>query len=109
MRGSLRAEGVLRDRLCFGRVVPAADDRPRFGRALLPLVAKRISRSEGDLGTYPNNLGHEDDPGCFRCHDGEHATTDATVSIGQDCTSCHEPIAVEEPDPEILKTLQISG
>ena len=60
-------------------------------------------------GTYPNNLGHQDDPGCFRCHDGEHATTDATVSIGQDCSSCHEPIAVDEPDPEILKTLQISG
>jgi hypothetical protein len=60
-------------------------------------------------GTYPNNLGHEDDPGCFRCHDGEHATADATVSIGQDCSTCHEPIAVDEPDPEIVKTLQISG
>src|SRR5262249_35125439 len=23
-------------------------------------------------GTYPNNVGHEDFPGCFRCHDGNH-------------------------------------
>ena len=22
--------------------------------------------------TYPNNLGHQDFPGCFRCHDGGH-------------------------------------
>ena len=23
-------------------------------------------------GTYPNNLGHQASPGCFRCHDGAH-------------------------------------
>ena len=23
-------------------------------------------------GTYPNNLGHADYPGCFRCHDDSH-------------------------------------
>jgi hypothetical protein len=25
-------------------------------------------------GSYPNNLGHTDFPGCFRCHDGNHTT-----------------------------------
>ena len=60
-------------------------------------------------GTYPNNLGHEDTPGCFRCHDGGHATADGAASIDQDCSSCHEPIAVEEANPEILKTLGVSG
>ena len=25
-------------------------------------------------GTYPNNLGHTDYPGCFRCHDESHMT-----------------------------------
>src|SRR5215467_4117618 len=25
-------------------------------------------------GTYPNNLGHMDSPGCFRCHDGSHTS-----------------------------------
>lgn len=59
-------------------------------------------------GTYPNNLGHMEFPGCFRCHDGEHATADAEASIEQDCSTCHEAIAVEEPNPEILKTLGLN-
>lgn len=58
-------------------------------------------------GTYPNNLGHTEFPGCFRCHDGEHTTTNGK-SIGQDCASCHEMLAVEEADPEVLKKLNIS-
>jgi nitrate/TMAO reductase-like tetraheme cytochrome c subunit len=55
-------------------------------------------------GTYPNNLGHTDSPGCFRCHDGSHATATAET-ITQDCNACHEPLAMEEASPEILKTL----
>ena len=58
-------------------------------------------------GTYPNNLGHTDFPGCFRCHDGSHSTAD-NVSITQDCNTCHEPLAMEETSPEILKSLGIS-
>jgi hypothetical protein len=40
-------------------------------------------------GTYPNNIGHMDFPGCFRCHDESHTTTDG-LTIGQDCTLCHD-------------------
>jgi hypothetical protein len=40
------------------------------------------------FGTYPNNIGHMDFPGCFRCHDDNHATSDGK-KIGQDCESCH--------------------
>ena len=58
-------------------------------------------------GTYPNNLGHADFPGCFRCHDGSHATKDGKT-ITQDCNSCHEPLAIEETTPEILKTLGLA-
>jgi hypothetical protein len=35
--------------------------------------------------TYPNNLGHTDFPGCFRCHDGSHSTADQKLTIVQDC------------------------
>ena len=59
-------------------------------------------------GTYPNNLGHTDFPGCFRCHDGSHTTTDAKT-IAQDCNACHEPLASDEASPEILKTLGIEA
>jgi NapC/NirT cytochrome c family, N-terminal region len=58
-------------------------------------------------GTYPNNLGHTDFPGCFRCHDGSHSTADGKT-ITQDCNTCHEPLAMEETSPEILKTLGIA-
>ena len=59
-------------------------------------------------GTYPNNLGHADDPGCFRCHDENHATADKKT-ITQDCNTCHQSLAVEETSPEILKTLGIAN
>jgi hypothetical protein len=39
-------------------------------------------------GTYPNELGHVDAPGCFRCHDDSHKARDGTV-IRQDCGLCH--------------------
>jgi nitrate/TMAO reductase-like tetraheme cytochrome c subunit len=58
-------------------------------------------------GTYPNNLGHTDFPGCFRCHDENHATADKKT-ISQDCTTCHNPLAVEEASPDVLKTLGLA-
>jgi hypothetical protein len=39
-------------------------------------------------GTYLNNIGHVDAPGCFRCHDDTHSTADGRT-IGQDCSTCH--------------------
>ena len=40
------------------------------------------------FGTYPNNIGHIDSPGCFRCHDDDHKSKDGK-KIGQDCETCH--------------------
>jgi hypothetical protein len=40
------------------------------------------------FGTYPNNIGHMDFPGCFRCHDENHKTKDGKA-ISQDCDTCH--------------------
>jgi len=55
-------------------------------------------------GTYPNNLGHTDFPGCFRCHHDAHSTPDKKT-ITQDCSVCHNVLAVDEASPEILNTL----
>ena len=60
-------------------------------------------------GTYPNNLGHTDFPGCFRCHDGSHPTADGQQTITQDCTTCHVPLALSETSPEVLKTLGVEA
>lgn len=59
-----------------------------------------------DWGTYPNHIGHEQSPGCFRCHNYTHATEDGSRVIEQDCFACHSLLAMEEEDPEILTQLQ---
>ena len=41
------------------------------------------------FGTYSDNAGHTDSPGCFRCHDDSHTAKDGRT-IGQDCSTCHE-------------------
>ncbi|HLM80359.1 MAG TPA: NapC/NirT family cytochrome c, partial [Terriglobales bacterium] len=43
-------------------------------------------------GTHPNNLGHNDSPGCFRCHDGSHTSADGQT-ITNDCSACHDVLA----------------
>jgi hypothetical protein len=40
------------------------------------------------FGTYANNIGHMDFPGCFRCHDDNHQSKDGK-KISQDCDTCH--------------------
>ena len=55
-------------------------------------------------GTHPNNLGHNDYPGCFRCHDGNHNTKDGK-SINNDCSVCHNLLAVDEVNPKLLTDL----
>jgi hypothetical protein len=56
--------------------------------------------------THPNHIGHQDYPGCFRCHDGDHVAKDGT-SITQDCSACHNLLAVEEAKPKVLSDLGI--
>lgn len=41
-----------------------------------------------DWGAYPDNIGHQHWPGCFRCHDEKHVTRDGRT-LSQDCALCH--------------------
>ena len=45
-------------------------------------------RMKVNFRTYPSNVGHRDWPGCFRCHDGEHVSSDGKV-ISRECSTCH--------------------
>jgi hypothetical protein len=45
---------------------------------------------------YPNNLGHMNYDGCFRCHDGKHVS-DNGKTITNDCNSCHILLAQDTP------------
>jgi len=55
-------------------------------------------------GVHANNLGHNDSPGCFRCHDGSHTSADGQT-IPNDCSTCHNLLAVDEENPKILTDL----
>ena len=57
-------------------------------------------------GTHPNHIGHMSYPGCFRCHDGDHAAKDGK-SITQDCAACHNLLVVDEAKPKVLSDLGI--
>jgi hypothetical protein len=49
--------------------------------------------------TYTNHLGHQNDLGCFRCHDSEHLSQkDKSKYITQDCSTCHDRMVEEEED-----------
>lgn len=76
------------------------------GQALGEVYAENVFPAMSvEWNTYPNHIGHENFPGCFRCHDDEHETEDGET-ISQDCSTCHSLLAWEEEDPEILAELQ---
>jgi hypothetical protein len=51
-----------------------------------------------DWRTYPNNVGHTIYPGCYRCHDGKHTSSNGKA-ISHDCNSCHTIIGQGAGDP----------
>ncbi len=59
-------------------------------------------------GTYPNNIGHMAYPGCFRCHDGSH-TTKSGKTLSNDCSLCHNLLAVDETNPGVLNDLGLQN
>jgi len=49
-----------------------------------------------------------DFPGCFRCHDDQHANSDGSRKIPQDCSTCHNLLAMDEANPKILADLGLA-
>jgi len=68
-----------------------------YGRSVFP-------KMKVNWQSYASNIGHRNWPGCFRCHDGKHATADGR-KLTTDCTVCHTmpqrgplaPIGAEMP------------
>jgi hypothetical protein len=57
-----------------------------------------------DWQSHGNNIGHFNTEGCFRCHDGQHFSSDGKV-IRNECSVCHttvdqtylgKPVAVKD-------------
>lgn len=56
--------------------------------------------------TYPNNLGHINSPGCFRCHDGKHLDVNEQA-IRLECNVCHSIPVVKRAD-DFVTNIEIS-
>ena len=79
----------------------------RAGMSLLAVYNRNVFPAmKIGWGTYPNNIGHTDFPGCFRCHDDSHASADGR-KVTQDCGACHNLLAMEEAAPKILTDLGV--
>jgi len=46
--------------------------------------------------SYPNNIGHMESDGCFRCHNDRHSTEKGKL-ISKDCNLCHTILAQGNP------------
>ena len=83
------------------------DEISRSGKAVLGVFQHNVFPAmKVTWGTYPNNLGHTDFDGCFRCHDEQHAAAGGKT-ITQDCSACHNLLASDEKNPKILNDLGV--
>jgi NapC/NirT cytochrome c family, N-terminal region len=92
----------------YPQLAARSQDISQAAQAVLAIYKRNVfPELRVSWGTYQNNLGHTDFPGCFRCHDGSHVAKDGKT-IAQDCDLCHHMLATDEASPEILKTLGVA-
>ncbi|MBU6410056.1 MAG: NapC/NirT family cytochrome c [Verrucomicrobia bacterium] len=48
---------------------------------------------KADWRVHPDNIGHKISNGCFRCHDGNHATANGKTIPADNCNLCHTIMA----------------
>lgn len=71
-----------------------ADEVPGAIAAIQGVFATSIfPERKADWRVYPNNIGHKDWAGCFRCHDSKHQDPAGKVIASNDCNSCHTILA----------------
>jgi hypothetical protein len=61
---------------------------------------------KSDWSTHPNNIGHKDSPGCFRCHDGKHLN-EQQEAVRLECNLCHSVPVVSGPS-DFVANIEIS-
>jgi len=57
---------------------------------------------------YPDNLGHKDFPGCFRCHDG-NLVNEQDEAISNSCTLCHSAPVVAKAGLDMTDGAVLQG
>jgi formate-dependent nitrite reductase cytochrome c552 subunit len=86
----------------------ARSDVERSAQGVLAVYQRNIfPEMNVTWGTYPNNIGHTDSPGCFRCHDDSHVAAGG-AKVTQDCGACHNMLAMDEAQPKVLVDLGLT-
>jgi hypothetical protein len=71
-----------------------------YGKSVFPAM-------DTNWETHPNHIGHDDFPGCWRCHDDEMTTADGGYTIPMDCETCHVFLVEDSPElPEFASGLE---
>lgn len=85
------------------------DNYPDYFENKKELISKAITGIQNEFNknifpemkvrwdSYPNNIGHVEFMGCFRCHNDNHTTEKKRV-ISKDCNLCHVINAQGPPD-----------
>ncbi len=92
-----RAIAGLRDFYAQRYPLVAAEQRTVIDNAITSLrtIYRLVATPDMRVtqATYPNNIGHQTAPGCFRCHDGAHyKVVNGALSgetIPSQCATCH--------------------
>jgi len=71
---------------------------PRVGDTIAAVQAiyreNFFPEMKADWSKYPDNIGHLDSAGCFRCHDGKHQVLGGGKRVlTNDCNTCHTILA----------------
>jgi hypothetical protein len=56
---------------------------------------------KADWKAHPDNIGHRDWPGCFRCHNDEMLDEDGE-SVATECSTCHVILAQDDSSIETM-------
>jgi hypothetical protein len=95
-----------------GTLRAAYKESPRVDR--LVVAVQQIYKEnffpemKSDWRVYPNNIGHKNWAGCFRCHDGLHKAEDGKKMVeASSCNACH--IIVAQGSGEQLNHMDPKG
>jgi len=74
----------------YPEVAAAYPDAIAQAEEVMKELLARITFEEAGVSwrSFPNNTGHKDFPGCFRCHDGKHLSSEGKP-IRLHCNICH--------------------
>jgi hypothetical protein len=61
-----------------------------------------------DWTTYPDHIGHMYSPGCFRCHNDRHTTTEGRV-ISMECNNCHTFVSQSHGEAALADAVYQAG